>query len=83
MSEGCSLCGVRRDIGCKHHPAEGSPPPAISHPKGKKDGRQVDRGQGHAFHRPPGNKNSLFGKAGNPTRREFQDFLGGSYGKLK
>lgn len=37
--EPCPRCNVRADVGCKHRPAEGPPPPAMD-PRRK---RKVDR----------------------------------------
>lgn len=52
-SEPCSRCGVRADVGCRHRPAAGPPPPAMD-PRGKpkKDGRHKSGSgwQGRAFH---------------------------------
>jgi hypothetical protein len=40
-TEPCLRCGVRADVGCKHRPAEGRPPPAMDprSAKPKRDGR--------------------------------------------
>jgi len=68
-NEPCPRCGVRADVGCKHRPAEGSPPPAIARAEyEKRDGRRNYTGQGHNFHRAK--LSSLWGKAGNPTAGE-------------
>lgn len=62
------MCQVRPDIGCKHRPAQGAPPPAISEAgKKKRKGGQ------------PANLNSRWGKAGNPKRREVEEMLQGGW----
>jgi hypothetical protein len=70
MPEACSRCGVRIDVGCKHRQAEGSAPVQVP-PQTRS--RSYD-GQGFNFHRRKLTQ-SLRGKAGNPTAREFQDLL--------
>lgn len=73
MSEACPRCGIRADIGCKHQPAHGRAP---VQEEPRRDGRSIDRGQGRAFAKSKkGNLNSRWGKAGNPTAREFQALL--------
>lgn len=63
MPEPCWRCEVRSDIGCKHQPASGNPPIAFAKTKEKVDKR---------FKRPVA---SIFGAAGNPTRKEFDTII--------
>jgi hypothetical protein len=73
LAEPCQRCGVRADIGCRHQPAEGKAPVQVAEPPQPRQ-RQKDGGQGWAFHRSKQTQ-SLRGKAGNPTKREFNDLL--------
>lgn len=74
--EPCQRCGVRADVGCRHRPAAGVVPLAIAMgDEPNHDGRsRPNSGQGFNFHRQK-QANSLWGKADNPTRREFASNL--------
>lgn len=52
MTAACGRCGVRADVGCKHQPAAGSAPPAITDGSLKADNRRRPpiRMGGMAFH---------------------------------
>lgn len=69
MSEGCPLCGVRGDVGCKHQPASGFPPPAINDSAPKK--------------KRAGNLNSPWGAKGNPAGPAAQRIKDGLQKMLK
>lgn len=58
----CYNCGVRADVGCRHRAAIGTIPSAIEDASPKEDGRaRANRNR----------VDSPWGKAGNPTEREF------------
>lgn len=51
MIEGCSRCGVRPDVDCRHRKGAGSPPPAVAEPpKLNKRGAGNNGFGGLAFH---------------------------------
>lgn len=67
----CFYCEARGS--CRHRQVEDAP--VIVEQKELLDQRKVDRSQGHNFHKRKANLNSRWGKAGNPTKREFLSVL--------